>query len=176
MVPPLITFQFWQRLDAAVRMLGDAACVECHVTHKTGLHSTRCRLDKVPWLKGGKKTPNPKQVWSLLLCSIALSQLGWCQYHDLRFMNHPTPHSELFNAINKLGCDRKQVVCKQKKQQHWVGKCCWTVVFSKSKALLISKVLQVLVYIPHNSNESHVVCFLLMRFFCGLHYTRIWRI
>lgn len=114
MVSPLITFQFWQRLDAAVRMLGDAACVECHVTHKTGLHSTRCRLDKVPQLKGGKKTPNPKQVWLLLLCSIVLSQLGWCWYRDLRFMNHPTPYSELFNVINRLGCDRKQVVCKQK--------------------------------------------------------------
>lgn len=162
MVSPLITFQFWLRLDAAVRMLGDAAWVECHVTHKTGLHSTRCRLDKV---QRGKKTPNPKRVWLLLLCSIVLSQLGWCWYRDLRFMNHPTPHSELFNMINKLGCDRKQVLCKQKTPQHWVEKCCWTVVFSKPKALLISKVLQVRVYIPHNSNESHIVCFLLMRFF-----------
>lgn len=91
-------------------------------------------------VRGGRgETPNPKQVWLLLLCGIVLSQLGWCWYRDLRFMNHPTPHSELFNVINKLGCDRKQVVCKQKKQQCWVGKCCWTVVFSKFKLYLSAK-------------------------------------
>ena len=53
MVSTSIIFQFWQHLDAAVRMFGDAACVECHVTHKIGLHlAHRSRLDiKVPALK-----------------------------------------------------------------------------------------------------------------------------
>ncbi len=54
MVSTSIIFQFWQpqHLDAAVRMFGDAACVECHVTHKIGLHLARSRLDiKVPLLK-----------------------------------------------------------------------------------------------------------------------------
>lgn len=59
MVSALITLQFWQCLDAAVGALGDAACAECHVTHKTGLHSTRWRLDKVPPLKAGEGEKKP---------------------------------------------------------------------------------------------------------------------
>lgn len=70
MVSALITLQFWQRLDAAVGALGDAACAECHVTHKTGLHSTRWRLDKVPPLKAGKGGTNSKHVYCC--CSAAL--------------------------------------------------------------------------------------------------------
>ena len=29
-------FSIWQHFDAAVRMVGDAAYVECHVMHKIG--------------------------------------------------------------------------------------------------------------------------------------------
>lgn len=62
MVSTSIIFQFWQHLDAAVRMFGDAACVECHVTHKIGLHlANKCRLDiKVPLLK--RSTLQDKQA------------------------------------------------------------------------------------------------------------------
>lgn len=45
MVSTSIIFQFWQHLYAAVRMFGDAACIESHVRHKIGLHLARCRLD-----------------------------------------------------------------------------------------------------------------------------------
>lgn len=41
MVSTSIIFQFWQLFDAAVRMFGDAACGECHATHKIGLHSAK---------------------------------------------------------------------------------------------------------------------------------------
>lgn len=74
MVSTSIIFQFWQHLDAAVRMFGDAACVECHVTHTIWLHLARCRLDWLPLLKK-EKEKYPKQVWLPLLCSIVLSQL-----------------------------------------------------------------------------------------------------
>lgn len=73
MVSALITLQFWQRLDAAVGALGDAACTECHVTHKTGLHSTRWRLDKVPPRKagrGGAPTLNTYIVVALQRCLV----------------------------------------------------------------------------------------------------------
>lgn len=41
MVSTSIIFQFWQLLDTAVWMFGDAACIEHHITREIGLHLAR---------------------------------------------------------------------------------------------------------------------------------------
>lgn len=111
----LITFQFWQRLDAAViKDVEDAPRTVCHVTHKTGLHSTRWRLDK---------------IIMLLLCGIADTGIvTWGLWTIL------TLALNIFKAINKHRLEMEQVVWEGKTTQEkyaiWSFECLSINIFS----------------------------------------------